>query len=477
VLDDIIKFSNTNADNYVADEIEFNLRTAIAKVADLISACAWEKGLETSTIVHADVPGTLTGDPLRLRQILLILAVNAITFTRAGEIAISVQRDLSEEALAQTKKDPTKVYLRFEVSDTGDGLSPERRQYLASVRTTKKPPQNDEDMGMVLFRRQVDLLGGETGIESEQGLGSTFWFTARFSVKDAPEYHMLPEAASINGIRCLIVGDNPTSRKVLSLYINQWGGYCSEASSAAGAVEQLQTALDIKCFDVAMVNFKSEALDQYKAVAAAIRHHRNLDTLSLICITSMAKKGDAKLLSNYGYSAYLTKPIKPGHLYNSLLMIREFQEDPTPIKSEPIITKHLLDEISRDRYRILVVEDNPKNTKVVVGLLNRLTIMCDVAASGKEAMEAFSNKNYDMIIIGCRLPDMDGYQASRAIRQLERQAQREGTAAKAHIPILALTADAQAEDRDRCLASGMDDLITEPVHFDKMRAMIKNYLD
>lgn len=483
VVDDVLQYSRTEAGNLDLEEIEFNIRTAIENTADLVSANAHEKGLETATLVHADVPETLIGDPVRLRQVLLILASNAVGSTDTGEIVISVQRDLTKPSHEDPERNNGHADLRFEVSDTGTGLSDEKKQHLNNLLTDPEINSHNGDVnngtGLSLCRQLAELMKGKIGLDSDEGMGSTFWFTARFATTEAPDYQILPTAASMSGARCLLVGDNPTSRKVLSLYINQWGGSCSEAVNEVSAVEQLHTALPTKPFDAAIVDVKNGDKTRYKEIADSIRRHKTLDSLRLICLTPKAKRGDAKELKRHGYCAYLSKPIRHSHLYNCLLMIKVFRNKSIAVKDDQIITKHFFDEISAARYRFLVVEDNPVNTNTLVRMLNNLTISCDVARNGKEALSACSKRKYDMILMDCHMPEMDGYEATREIRKIE---QEEITASgqskdKARIPIFALTASADAENRDKCYAAGMDDFLTKPIKAEQMANLVRKHLE
>ncbi len=476
-VDDVLQYPGTEAGGFVLENIEFNIRTALENTADLVSANAHEKGLESATLIHADIPETLIGDPLRLRRILLILASNAVESTDTGEIVLSVQRDLT----APSHEDPDlingSIGLRFEVSDTGTGLSDEKRQHLNKLLSDPETILKN-GTGLSFCKNLVEMMNGKMGLESDEGMGSTLWFTARFGTTDAPNYQILPTAATMSGARCLLVGDNPTSRKVLSLYINQWGGNCSEAMNGISAVEQLHTALPTKPFDAVIVDIKNGDKTRYKEIANSIRRHKTLDDLQLICLTPKSKRGDAKELKKYGYCAYLSKPIRHSHLYNSLLMIKGFRNNSIAVKDDQIITKHFFDEISADRYRFLVVEDNPVNTNTLVRMLNRMTISCDVARNGKEAISACSKRKYDMILMDCHMPEMDGYEATREIRKIEQDwitdpRKRED---KTRVPILALTAYADAENRDKCFAAGMDAFLTKPIKADQMANILREHL-
>ena len=479
VINDVLDYSKIEAGKMEFEEIEFNLRTTVENVADLISVKAHEKGLELAAFIYSDVPETMIGDPLRIRQVLLNFATNALKFTESGEIIISAKIDSSNSIVHNKIKDGQNVYIRFEVSDTGIGLNKKVSGNLfksfvqedASV--TRK--HGGTGLGLAISKKFAEKMGGHIGVESEPGKGSTFWFVVGFEVVKSPDYNIEQTVSSIKGLRCLIVGDNSTNRKVLTLHINHWGGKCREAVGQKEAVEKLHTALETTPYDIVIVDYKEKGLDIYKNTAKAIKSQKNLEYLHLICLTSKAKRGDADKLKEYGYSGYLTKPIKHSHLYNCLLMINDSTEDNSAFKHTNIITKHFVDELAPDRYRILVVDDNLVNQKLMVRILNQLKISCDIAENGEASVEAFQSKHYDMIFMDCQMPVMNGYDATIAIRELEKTLKSKS---KTFIktPILALTADAFSENREKCIEAGMDDFITKPYNVNKIKTTIINFL-
>jgi CheY-like chemotaxis protein len=476
VINDVLDYSKIESGKMEIEEIEFNLRTTVENVADLISVKAHEKNLEVATVIYSDVPEILIGDPLRIRQILLNFVTNALKFTEVGEIIISVKLDHPKLYKESKIKNGEKVYIRFEVSDTGIGLSKEDRKNLfksftqQDVSTTRK--YGGTGLGLSISKELVKIMGGgDIGVESDVGKGSTFWFVVSLEVAKRLDYKIEQANSSIKGLNCLIVGDNPTNRKVLALHINHWGGNCYEAIGEYGAVEKLHTALETNPFDIVIADYREKGLKKYKSLAKLIKSHKNLEYIHLICLTSKAKRGDSEKLKECGYSGYLTKPIKHSHLFNCLLMVNSSAGVISEFNNKEIITKHLVDELVPDRYRILVVDDNLVNQKLMVRILNQLKISCDVAENGELSVEAFKNKHYDMVFMDCQMPVMNGYDATLIIRNLEKKRESK-TKQLVRTPILALTADAFSENKKKCLDAGMDGFITKPYNVKKIKSTI-----
>ncbi len=471
IINDILDYSKIEAGKVELEEIEFNIRSTIENIAELVAVTANSNSLELATLIHSNVPEVVIGDPVRLRQVVLNFITNAVKFTKAGEIVISVLNDSDNPRKGNISKN--KVMLRFEVSDTGIGLSKEKQRKLfkpfvqADASTTRK--FGGTGLGLAISRQLTTLMGGYIGVDSEEGKGSTFWFTAGFKIVGQDDSSTVSIAETLTEMNCLIVADNSTTSKVLSLYLSHWGGRCSESSSKEDAVEQLLKESETKPFDMVIVDLTNQEIDAYKDMATSIKKHERLKDIPLICMTTKAKRGDPKELEEVGYFAFLTKPVKHSHLCNCILMVQGRKDNEKDEGQAGIITKHYIDEIVPDRYRILVVEDNPVNQKLLASILNKLKIRCDVAENGAIAVESYSNKNYDMILMDCQMPVMDGYEAAQTIREQEKDSGK-------RIPIFAITADAFADNKEKCLAAGMDDFITKPFKFDVITTTLKEHL-
>ncbi len=472
LINDALDYTKIENGEIELNEVEFNVRNTVEDAADLISNMAYDKGLELSTSIHSDVPETLVGDPTRLSQILLNFVTNAVEYTHSGEVVISVFQDDSKVPNVNDHQEKKTAKIRFEVSDTGTGISIEKQGSLFSKRPENEKSSIDKmsgkGLGLVISKKLSALMGGDVGVRSKEEAGSTFWFSAEFKIVKHPKYKYSCMNKTINGMHCLIISDNPICSKILTLHINHWGGKCRDVSTIENAVGQLYTALNSNPFDIVIVDYKKGDLDACKDIALTIKSHKPLKNVHLICLAAKAIKGATKVLKKNGYSAYLTKPIKQNHLYNSLIMIKEPSID-SAIDHAGIITKYFVDEFASDRYRVLIAEDDFINRKVMVSLLNKLKIQCDVAENGQVAVNAYMKNKYDMILMDCHMPVMDGYAATQVIREKEENS-------KSRIPILALTADAVVDNRAKCMVAGMDDFITKPCRLGKLTAILKEYL-
>lgn len=448
LLNDILDFSKIEAGKLDLEIIEFDLRTTVEAVTDLLAFRAHEKHLELTCIVDPHLPVLLRGDPGRLRQILINLAGNAIKFTAAGEVSIQVRQVLD---LGDT------VRLRFEVSDTGIGIPADKLDQLFSAFTQVDASTTRRfggtGLGLSISKRLVELMHGQIGVSSTPGQGSTFWF-----VLDLPYRHQVvtqPVLADIRGRRLLVVDDNPTNRRLLEIVLQHW--HCTPLLAASGdaALVLLETELAAgRTVDAAIIDMQMPDMDGLH-LGRAIKAKPALAALPLIMLTSLTHRGDAALAAAHGYAAYLTKPLKNAQLQRCLAMVLG-----QPVQVNPasrLITRHLLAE-QAVRGHLLVVEDNAVNQKVVMHMLNRLGHHADVATNGREALRALETGNYDLILMDCQMPEMNGYEATRAIRAGESAAP-----SRRRIPIIALTAGAMEADRHEALAAGMDDYLSKPL--------------
>ncbi len=459
IINDILDFSKIEAGRMELEEIEFDLPTVVEEVADLLAERAERKGLETIVDLSPDLPPAVKGDPGRLRQILINLVGNAIKFTEVGEVVVRV-RPGGPGA-------PSTV--RFEVQDTGVGIDPETKQRLfrsftqADVSTTRR--YGGTGLGLAICRQLTELMGGEIGLESEPGRGSTFWFTVR--LEPAPQNPTLsPRRADLGGLRVLAVDDNDTNRKILCQILNSWAVRPSAVAGGAEALELLRAAAaEGKPFSLVVLDYHMPEMDGME-LARAIRSDPELGGLRLVMLTSSGRRGDAGAAHQAGVDAFLTKPVRQAALYDCLATVlgREGGRD-----KRPIVTRYSLGEANaRARAHLLVVEDNVVNQRVASRMLEKLGYRVDVAANGVEAVEAVSRIPYGAVLMDCQMPEMDGYEATRRIRRLGGERSR--------VPVIAMTAGAMREDEEACLAAGMDDFLTKPVEVGRLAATLGRYL-
>ena len=460
LINDILDFSKIEAGKLDLEAIDFDLRSMLEEVADLLAYRAHEKHLELTCLADPKIPALLRGDPGRLRQILINLAGNAIKFTSVGEVVIEV-REESEMA--------GKVRLRFEVRDTGIGIPADKVDTLFSAftqvdaSTTRK--FGGTGLGLSISKRLVELMEGKIGIVSKLGEGSTFWFVIELP-RQRTLAGPLPQAR-LDGRRLLVVDDNATNRRLLEVLLQHWHCVPLLADSSAAALRLLATeAAAGRTVDAGIIDMQMPDMDGI-ALGRAIKADAALATLPLIMLTSVTQRGDAALATANGFSAYLAKPIKNLQLQHCLAMVLGQTEQASG--DGRLITRHTLTE-QAVRGHILVVEDNATNQKVVMHMLAKLGHRADAVGNGLEAIEALATIRYDLVLMDCQMPEMDGYDATRAIRATDSHVLDHG------IPVIALTAGAMQEDRERALAAGMDDYLSKPIDGEALADIARRWL-
>ncbi len=445
IINDILDFSKIEANRLELEKQPFNLRDCIEDSLDLIAAAAVEKRLEISYLMEDGLSPAFMGDVTRLRQILVNLLNNAVKFTEAGEIVLSV----SGQPVAEDN-----YLLEFSVRDTGIGIPPDKLDRLfrsfsqVDASTTRR--YGGTGLGLAISRRLSELMGGTMWVESQPGQGSTFYVTILAkAVADQPHPYLKSNQPNLAGKRILIVDDNPTARTILSRQTGAWGMQAVAAENGPQALEFLAAE---KSFDVAIVDYGMPVLDG-AALAAKIRSQPQTAALPLILLSGLGKR-EEDFTTDY-FSASLTKPIKPAQLYQVLTSVISGQPaQAAPIQKEAVARpEHSL--------KILLAEDNTINQKVAVRLLEKLGYHADVVANGLEVLEALMRQPYDVILMDVQMPEMDGLEATRIVRQqwpFDRQPQ-----------IVAMTANAMASDREQCLEAGMNDYVSKPVRLEELQ--------
>jgi CheY-like chemotaxis protein len=429
---------------------------------------AASKGLELTALFEADVPSALRGDPGRLRQVLTNLLGNAVKFTERGEVAVAVS------LVAETDAEVT---LRFSVRDTGIGVAPDKRDALfeaftqADVSTTRR--YGGTGLGLTISRSLVELMGGEIGLDSTPGEGSTFWFTAVFERQDATLLEAIEAArpAEVAGVRVLAVDDNPTNRRVVAGMLDAWRCRHVEVAGAQAALDTLRAAcaegdpFRVVILDMMMPDMDGEELGRL------IKLDPDLATSDLVMMTSMGARGDAGRLEALGFAAYLTKPVKQSQLFDCLMVVlhRQGLARTGPAATPRIVTRHALADRRKRNLRILLAEDNAVNRSVALKTLEKLGYRADAVVNGAEAVAALTERPYDVVLMDVQMPEVDGLEATRAVRDPH-------SAVLDHaVPIVALTAHARAEDREQCLAAGMDDYLSKPIRPDELAALLSRF--
>jgi signal transduction histidine kinase/CheY-like chemotaxis protein len=463
VINDILDFSKIEAGKLELENTAFDIRSVAEEVVTMLAERAHAKGLELTCSVEPTLPATMSGDPGRLRQILTNLIGNAIKFTDAGEVAVGVTKLDEEEEV---------VTVRFVVRDTGIGLSDEQRVRLfrpfsqADSSTTRR--YGGSGLGLAISKRLVEMMGGQIGVSSKLLHGSAFWFTARLRTTSNP-VSIETIQDEVCGKRLLIVDDNPTNRTLLRRLTEAWGMPADEVSSGVDALRFLRRK-DAPAVDAILLDMQMPNLDGLQT-AKAIRGDKSIRQVPIIMLTSWGH-GLAQAAREAGIEAYLNKPIRSKQLHRCLAQLLGATFAAANQTIEPVSTlleKASLTELG-GRRRILVVEDNPVNQRLAVRLIEKLGHRADVAANGLEALAALTRLPYDLVFMDCQMPEMDGYDAARAIRGKEKDT-------GSHVPIIAMTANAMPGDRERCLAAGMDDYISKPIDVQDLSTLLRRYFD
>jgi len=467
LLNDILDFSKIEAEKLDLEIIDFDLRVMMEDITELLSIRSYEKGIDLSCLIEADVPTLLRGDPGRLRQIVMNLAGNALKFTHEGEVIITASLE-NETADAAT--------IRFAVRDSGIGIPPDKIQVLFSAFTQVDPSTTRKyggtGLGLAICKRLTEIMGGTISVQSTQGVGSEFSFTIPFEKqKGTPQILFLPHEG-LSGARVLIVDDNATNRKVLAILLDMWDVRHDEASSGAQALEMLDAACTRgECYRIVILDNVMETMSGEELGIAIRKDPRFSDTL-LVMLSSLAQRGEVSRLKNAGFDAYLTKPIKQGQLFDCLHNVLGIQtaQESTPGQRH-FVTQHTIKELKKRKWRILLVEDNLTNQMVATGMLENLGYNAVVAGSGKDAIRELESTAYDLVFMDCQMPGMDGFETTGIIRDPT------STVLNHSVPIIAMTANAMKGDRQRCINAGMDDYISKPIKMAELAGLIVKWLN
>jgi PAS domain S-box-containing protein len=463
VLNDILDFSKIEAGKLEIEEIEFNLHTLLEDFASSMALRAHGKGLEFICAAAPDIPAYLGGDPGRLRQILTNLTGNAIKFTPKGEIA--VRANLVSETDAE-------VVLRFSVKDTGIGIPEDKQTSLfdkfsqADTSTTRR--YGGTGLGLAISKQLTEIMGGGIGVLSEEGQGSEFWFTVRLEKRVGEARGMAP-VSSIRGTCILVVDDNATNREVLMAQLKAWDLRAEEVPDGPAALKALCRARDNgDPFRAAIIDMQMPGMDG-AALARIIKADETLKEVRLILMTSLGQRGDARKMEEIGFAAYLTKPMRQPELFDCLSTVLA---DRFPARPEhPIVTRYTVRELRQARgARILLAEDNITNQQVALEILKKMGLKADPVANGAEALKALATIPYDLALMDIHMPEMDGFEATRQIRSPE------FPVLNSRIPIIAMTANALQEDREKCLKAGMNDYVSKPINFQILVEVLAKWL-
>ncbi|HHE55778.1 MAG TPA: response regulator, partial [Caldithrix abyssi] len=468
LINDILDFSKIEAGKLDLVEEEFDIRTLIETTVEGFAHKADEKDLELAVFIDPDLPTNVIGDPGRLRQILTNLIGNALKFTHKGEIVVECK-------LVESK--PDTLNIQFSVRDTGIGIPQDKLDLIfkdftqADGSTTRK--YGGTGLGLSISKKLTQMMGGKIWVESEVNKGSTFYFTVILKSGKKPVSKRLIELDEIHNQRILIVDDNKTNRLILEQILNNWQFRPESCDNGKDVIKKLKKAkqendpYSIVLLDMQMPEWDGEM------TAKAIINDPELKNTKIIILTSLGHRGDASYLKELGCKAYLVKPVKQSHLFNTIVNVlqqgveEEPQQEKETKKEEQFITSHVIEEQIRQGIRILLTEDNRINQKVARKIIEKKPYALDIVNNGKEAYKAALRQHYDLILMDVQMPVMDGIEATQKIRAKLKD--------RRHVPIIAMTAHAMKGDREKCLAAGMDDYISKPIKPDDLYAMIEKW--
>jgi len=456
LVNDLLDFSKIEARKLQLDHVAFNLRDLLEDTMRILAPRADQKGVELACHIHPDVPDALLGDPLRLRQVVVNLVGNAIKFTDQGEVVLRVQAESSVEGKAQ---------LHFSVTDTGIGIAPEQQAIIfeafsqADGSTTRR--YGGTGLGLAISQQLVELMGGRIWVESQVGQGSTFYFTTQCRLQQPGTTKPQCTGHRLAGLPVLIVDDNGTNRRILEEVLTNWRMRPVAAESGAVALSMLEASVRrANPFAIALLDGHMPGMDGFALAERIVRDGRYAG-LKVIMLTSAAQPEDITRCRRLGISQHLTKPIKQSELFD---VIVNAMAPPLPEKSLASGRRKTARSAKR-RLQVLIAEDNPVNQLVATGIFEKLGYQVTVVSHGGEALAAVQVRKFDLIAMDVQMPEMDGLEATKAIRAGEKST---GT----HTPIVAMTAHAMKGDRERCLAAGMDAYLSKPMRIGELEEVI-----
>lgn len=455
LINDILDLSKIESGRLTLEVLPFNLEGLLREVLDVLEPMVRQKGLDVGCILPASLPEQVHGDPARVRQVLLNLVSNAIKFTHTGRVLIWVEH-LREEA--------DRIWLRINVQDTGIGIPPERLPYLFEPFEQGGPEVTRQyggtGLGLAISKRLVALMGGEIGVESEPGRGSTFWFTLPLqrAVEEVPQ-----EERALAGYRLLVIDDHPTNRNMLVRMLSALGAEAEAVSTGRAGLRALRQALDTgRPFDGVLLDLNMPDWDGYDT-ARAIRAEPRLREVPIVILSSSAVL-DLPRLASLGVHYYLLKPVR------SVELVHRLRQLLPPLRREAPAQQSRRSDLpvafaGERQYRILLVEDNPVNQKVASAMLRRMRLSVVLASNGREAIEAVRRSSFDLIFMDVQMPEMDGIETTRRLRQMG-----------IRTPIIALTAHALSGDRERFLEAGMNDYLSKPIRPESLTEVLGQWL-
>lgn len=465
LLNDILDLSKIEMGSTELELMDFDLRITMKDITEMMSPNAKMKNIEFSCLFEHNVPARLKGDPGRLRQIIVNLVSNAIKFTNSGSVSLHIMLE------SETEDNAT---LKFEIKDTGIGIPPTQIDMLfrpfTQIDSSATRKYGGTGLGLAICKQLVTLMGGQIGVQSVLDSGSTFWFTVVMSKHVVDNFMSLVDNRNISGRRVIVVDSDSFYRVEFASMLEVMGCIHKEFSGAKIALDAMHAAeSEGNPFDVLIVDMITEDIDG-ESMGKIIIEDEKLKKTALIMTTAMGQRGDADRLNKLGFAAYMLKPIKTKQMWECLsLVLGQVSEGETKHPST-IITRHLINELAKQRIRILVVEDNINNQQMVADCLKKLGYRVDVAANGLEALSSLELLPYDLILMDCQMPELDGFEATRIIRDSK------SFVINHDVPIIAMTAFTTVTDRKKCMDAGMSDYLPKPIDLKNMAANVERWL-
>jgi two-component system, sensor histidine kinase and response regulator len=462
LINDVLDFSKIEAGRLDLEWIDFEPGSVIEQATAVVSDQARQKGLEVLCYVDPRLPSLLHGDPGRWQQILVNLLANAVKFTAAGHVSLDVNVDSMEAS---------DVVVRCVVRDTGIGIPPERLpllfQCFSQVDSSTTRKYGGTGLGLSICKKLSELMGGQIGVDSEPGRGSAFWFTIRLK-KAAGAAAPQVQPGDWDGLRLLLIGDNPAVLSSIKRQLSAWHIQSESVATGPTALATLaQAASDTNAFQIAIIDCASATSEGHQ-LARQINASSRYGEPALVLITGLGEEGDNKPGTDSLAARYISKPITASRLFDAMISALQPTSATKPAESKN--ERSGKKDAAAKNARLLLVEDNEINQQVAIELLRSGGYTCEVRSNGREAAAAVKDGNYDLVLMDCQMPEMDGYEATGAIRQWEKSLNR------LPVPIIALTANALAGDRQRCLNAGMTDYLKKPLNRRELLATIDKYL-
>lgn len=471
IINEILDFSKIEAGHIKLEISEFDIRLLLDEVIELLAPLAHAKGLTIGAITDPSVPIWINGDSARIRQIITNLVGNAIKFTDDGEVEVNVKIDKSNKV----KANPSEIFLRFEVKDTGIGISPANRANLFKVfsqgdnSTTRK--YGGTGLGLVISKRLVEQMGGEMNVENREPHGCKFWFTIHTTVSqksnNANEDILIH---NLKGVRVLAVDDNSLNLRIIKRQVESWSMRCDIAKNGYDAIAKLQVAANQEdAYSICIMDFTMSMMSGYK-LAEDIRKIPEISDVALIMMVPIGQSLEDQDIKSLKIGSVITKPILQSVLHDSILSVLNGSKPVERfVRTKVIATDREVEKITDfHSEKILLAEDNLINQKVALQSLKVLKYNADVANNGLEVLAALKTKSYDIILMDCQMPELDGYETTREIRNQEQTT-------KKHITVIAMTANALEGDRQKCEAAGMDDYISKPLDLEQLEQILEKW--